>query len=157
MGSPWTTRLKFPFSFKLKTINGSRLSIQRLMAVESMTFRFWVRIDRKGISVIFLGLRIFDGIAVVDAVDFGAFHDDLRADFHCPERRGRVGREIGISGSTGKNHHTVFFQMPDGATSDIALRQLAHFDRRLDTGGDPFAFQRILEASAFSTVASMPM
>src|SRR5690242_4319518 len=63
IGSPVATRLKLPGTLRLKTTRGKWLSMQRLMAVASMTLRFWFKIERKEISVYFLAEGFFIGSA----------------------------------------------------------------------------------------------
>ncbi|MCG3768053.1 MAG: hypothetical protein JW394_0149 [Nitrospira sp.] len=87
----------------------------------------------------------FDGVGVVDAVDLSPLHDDLGADFHRPERGGCIGRKIGISRPAGEDDDAFFFKMTNGPAANIALGQLAHFDRGLDAGHDANALERVLQ------------
>jgi hypothetical protein len=60
-------------------------------------------------------------------------------------RRGGGGGEVGIPGAARKNDDAALFQVTDGATLDVGLRQLFHLDGRLHARIDAGVLERTLE------------
>src|SRR5712692_2892216 len=84
-------------------------------------------------------------IGVVNSVHARGFQDHVRLDFHRAQRRRGVRREIRIPRPRRKNHHAVFFQVPDRAPPDERLGNLFHLDGAQHAREHAFFFQRILK------------
>src|SRR5690606_12972489 len=63
--------------------------------------------------VVALGIGMFLGVLVVDAIHLGALEDRLAAHLVGPERRGGVGGEIGVAGAGGEDADPLLFQVPN--------------------------------------------
>ncbi len=85
--------------FMSKTMMGILLSMQRLKAVESMTWQTFRERFVVADAVVALRVGIFLRIAVVDAVHFGGLENDVGAHLARAQRGGGVGGEIGIAGA----------------------------------------------------------
>ena len=68
-----------------------------------------------------------------------------RAHFHRPQRRGRVGREVGIAGAGREDHDAAFFEMAERAPPDERLGDRAHLDGADHARGDADLFERVLQ------------
>ena len=129
---------------------GSWLSMQNVIAVESMTcrrrfstskWRDLVELHRGGITA---------RVGAVDAVDAGvrALEDRSGADLGGPQRGGGVGREVRVAGPGGEHDHPALLEVADGPPRDVGLGDLGHRDRGLHARRLPDAFQRVLQARA---------
>ncbi len=93
------------------------------------------------------GVGVLERVGGVDAVDagVGAFEDRLGADLRGAQRRGGVGREVGVAGAGGEEDDAALLEVADGAQRDERLGDLGHGDRGLDPGRLPDGFEGVLE------------
>ena len=92
--------------------------MQRLKAVESITWSLWVSASEKvSRSKRFAFGSVF-GIAIVNAVHFRRLQNDIGANLARAERGRGVGREIGIAGAGHENDDASQLEVTDGATRE---------------------------------------
>ena len=95
-------------------------------------------------TVVAFGVRIFVGVAVVDAIDFGGFEDALGIDLTGAEGGGGVGGEERVAGAGGEDDDAAEFEVAHGFAADERLGDIVHFDGALDAGGDVEGFEHAL-------------
>ena len=78
-------------------------------------------------------------------------------DLHRPERRRRVGREVGVARASGEDDDAALLEVALGAPPDVRLGDLADLDGGLHARTAIFLRSMSCIARAFMTVASMPM
>ncbi len=66
-------------------------------------------------------------------------------DFGGPERRRRIGGEIGVARAGGEDHHPALFEVPHGAAADVGLRDLLDLEGGLHAGRNPAPLHRVLQ------------
>ena len=93
----------------------------------------------------------------VDAVDLGRLEHDLDAHLHAAQRRRGIGGEKRIAGAGGENHDLALFQVAHRLAADVGLDHLLDVERRLHAARRFTRRIASCSASAFITVASMPM
>ena len=130
---------------RLKTTIGRRLSMQREMAVASITFNLCSSTWRYEIRSKRVAAGMEHRIRVVDPVHLGRLQDHFGLDLHRPERRGRIGAEIRIAGAGAEHDDASFFQVADRPPADERLGHRAHLDRRDDAGDHVQLFERVLK------------
>lgn len=94
------------------------------------------------------GGGVFDGVRVVDAIDFGGFEDDVGTDFVGAEGSGGIGRKERVAGAGDKDNDTTVFQVARGAAEDEGFGDIVHFDGTLDASGDTDIFEGAHESHA---------
>lgn len=72
----------------------------------------------EGERFVFYGIVVDVGVFVVNAVDFGGFHDDFGIEFDGAECGGGVGGEEGVAGAGAEDDDAAFFEVTDGAAED---------------------------------------
>ena len=92
-----------------------------------------------------LGRRVLLGVRRIDTIDVGGFEDHLRFDFERAQHGCRVGREVGIPGAAGEDHHAAFVEVAHRAPPDVRLRQLFHANRRHHPRIDALLLQDVLQ------------
>src|SRR5207245_11416934 len=71
---------------------------------------------------------MLERIGVEDAVHARRLEDDLGADLHGAETRGRVGGEEGVAGAGSEDDHAALLEVPRRAAADVGLGDLLHLD-----------------------------
>ena len=98
-------------------------------------------------------------VGAVDALHPVLGHQDrLRVDLERPQRRRGVGREERVARARGEDHDPALLEVAHGAAPDVGLGDLGDRDRGLHARVTAPTFSSASwSASAFSTVASIPM
>ena len=65
-----------------------------------------------------------------------------------PQAGGSVSGEIGVTGASGKDHHTTFLEMPGRSPADIWFGDRLHGNGRHHPGNDADAFKSVLHREA---------
>ena len=89
---------------------GNSFSLHMVKAVRSRIRNSLRRASSKLISSYFSASGSFSGSAVIYPVNPGALQHHICLHFNSPERGGRIGGEIGISGATRENYNLVVFK-----------------------------------------------
>ena len=92
-----------------------------------------------GDVVVFFGVLVQHGIAVVNPIDLGRLKNDFRADFVGAQGGRGIGGEKRIPRPGDKNHHMSQFQMTGGAPQDEWLGHVVHLDGGLHAHLDDLA------------------
>lgn len=103
------------------------------------------------------GISALDGILIVDAVNLGGFNQNLGADLARTKSRGGVGRKVRIARTGGKNNDVALGKVVDGATANIGSQISFIWIALITRQGTSLCSKASCRASAFITVASMPM
>mgnify|MGYP007054483276 CR=1 FL=1 len=103
------------------------------------------------------GIGALDGILVVDAVNLGGFNQNLGADLARTKSRGGVGRKVRITRTGGKNNNVALGKVVDSATANIGSQISFIWIALITRQGTSLCSKASCRASAFITVASMPM
>ena len=94
----------------------------------------------------------------IDAIDLRRLGHGIAIHLDGAQRRGRVGREKRVAGAGGKDDDAARLDVMQGLGADVALAHRRHRDGRQHARRDASACSSaICSASAFITVASMPM
>ena len=122
-----------PGSITSKTMIGSSLSMQNVIAVESITSSRRFSTSKWLTSVSFTASGSSCGSARVDAVDarVRALQDRLGADLGRAQRGGGVGREVRVAGAGREHDDPALLEVADRAQRDVRLGDLRHRDRGL--------------------------
>ena len=104
-------------------------------------------VDRDFVADLFVShsIGMFARVFVVDTVDFGRFENDVGPYFESPENSSGVGREVGISGSSGEDDDTAFFKVTVCSAHNKRFGDLGNRDGLLNTSLNALTFDRILE------------
>mgnify|MGYP002387634674 CR=1 FL=1 len=70
---------------------------------------------------------------------------DLGADLDRPQRRRRVGGEVGVAGAGGQHHDPALLEVPHRARPDVRLAHPVHLDRRQQAGVHAALLERVLQ------------
>src|SRR5262249_24424492 len=92
-----------------------------------------------------LCVGILFGIAVVNAIHFGGFENDITIHLVGAEGGGGVGGEIGIPSATAENDDAAFFEMANGAAANEWLGHFLHGNGGLDAGFHLLLFHGVLK------------
>mgnify|MGYP007114627272 CR=1 FL=1 len=98
-----------------------------------------------------------DGIFVVDTVNLGGFNQNLGADLARTKSRGGVGRKVRIARTGSKNNDVALGKVVDGATTNIGSQISFIWIALITRQGTSLCSKASCRASAFITVASMPI
>ena len=142
-----SARWMLPGAVTSNTTIGSSLSMQKVIAVESITFRPLLRISKWLTCGELHRGGVEARVGAVHAVDPGvrALQDRLGADLRRPQRGGGVGGEVGVAGAGGEHHHPSLLEVADGAARDERLGHLRHGDRGLHARGLTHRLERVLQ------------
>src|SRR5664279_3415208 len=106
--------------------------------------------------IIFFGRRILGGIGRINTVDLGPFQDDLRPDFHGPERRSSICCEVWVSRPGSKDNDPPFFKMTHCFASYVRFGQFTHLYRRLYSSLKSEFLKRILQGESVDDCSEHP-
>ena len=109
----------FPCAVTSNTMIGNWLSMQNVIAVESITASRLFSTSKWLTSVSFTALGIEPGIGGVHAVDsrVRALQDRAGADLRGAQRGRGVGGEVRVAGAGGEHHDPALLEVPDGAAA----------------------------------------
>ena len=136
-----------PGAVTSNTMIGSSLSMQNVIAVESITLRPLLRISKWLTSMSFTAVGSSAGVGAVDAVDAGvrALQDRLGADLRRAQRGGGVGGEVRVAGAGREHDDPALLEVPDRAQRDERLGDLRHRDRGLHACRLADRLERVLQ------------
>lgn len=99
---------------------------------------------------------VFFGVGGVDTIDACSLEDYIGVDFVGPQGSGRIGGEVGATGTSGEDDHASFFQMADGPAADVRLGHLLYADGRNQASKDAQSFQGALQCHAVDNGGEHP-
>ena len=122
--------------------------MQREIAVASITLELFLQNIEIGEFIISFGALMEQRIRIIDAIDLGGLEDHVCPDFHGPKGSCRIRGEIRISCPSSEDDHPALLQMTNGPSPNIGFCDLAHLNRRLDSGVNVDLLQGILKGNA---------
>ncbi|MNG05349.1 hypothetical protein D3C84_885350 [compost metagenome] len=90
-----------------------------------------------------LGMRVFERVSGVDAIDLGRLEHDIGIDFDCTQAGCRIRRKERVAGTGRENHHVLGVQVAHGLAAIVVIGHANHGDGRHHDGRDIGTFQRV--------------
>jgi hypothetical protein len=91
------------------------------------------------------GVRVGDGVLVVDAVHLGRLHDALTAGLQRAQGGGGVGGEVRVAGAGGEDDDAALLEVTDRSAADVGLGDVLHLDRRHHAREDAVVLEVVLQ------------
>src|SRR5262249_32752259 len=85
-------------------------------------------------------------VRIENPIHLGRLQNNFGLDFHGSQSSSRIGGEVRITSPTSKNHHSPFFQVANGSSSNERLCHFSHFNGRKDSRVDVYLLQGILQS-----------
>ncbi|MNE42361.1 hypothetical protein D3C80_1364820 [compost metagenome] len=90
-----------------------------------------------------LGMRVFERVSGVDAIDLGCLEHDIGIDFDCTQAGCRIRRKERVAGTGRENHHVLGVQVTHGLATIVVIGHANHGNSGHHDGRDVGALKGV--------------